>query len=78
LKIKEKAKVLRLGARSPTELRERIPLREELERQYVLGMDDGFQEGYKMGPQDGWSKRFDDGFEEAGRQFKETYNNTQK
>jgi flagellar biosynthesis/type III secretory pathway protein FliH len=30
--------------------------REALEKQYVLGMEDGFQEGYKMRLQDGWSK----------------------
>jgi hypothetical protein len=42
--------------------------REAIERQqYVLGMEDGFQEGYKMGLQDGWSRGFDDGFEEAAR-----------
>jgi flagellar biosynthesis/type III secretory pathway protein FliH len=34
-------------------------------------MNDGFQEGYKMGLQDGWSRGFDDGLEEAESQFKE-------
>ncbi len=31
----------------------------------MLGMEDGFQEGYKIGLQDGWSKGFGAGFEEA-------------
>jgi flagellar biosynthesis/type III secretory pathway protein FliH len=44
-------------------------VREEVERQqYVLGMmEDGFQEGYKMELQDGWSKGFDEGLEESRR-----------
>jgi hypothetical protein len=42
--------------------------REALERHYELGMmEDGFQEDYKMGLQDGWSKGFDDGYEEAAK-----------
>jgi hypothetical protein len=51
------------------ENKEAAAAREALERQqYVLGMmEDGFQEGYKMGLQGGWSnKGFDDGFEDTG------------
>jgi hypothetical protein len=29
---------------------------EQLERQYVIGLEDGYQEGYKMRLQDGWSR----------------------
>ncbi len=41
--------------------------REALERQYVLGLEDGYMDGYRDGLQDGWSHGFDAGIEELWR-----------
>jgi hypothetical protein len=46
-------------------------MREQLERKYVLGLEDGYTDGYRDGLQDGWSHGFDVGIEDAWRQFRE-------
>ena len=43
----------------------------ELDRQYVLGMEGGYMDGYRDGLEDGWSHGFDARIEEAWRQFRE-------
>jgi hypothetical protein len=56
-----------LGKRNSTTKAREYLLKKQLEKEFALGYDTGFNDGYRAGVEDSWSKCYNEGFAEGVR-----------